>query len=59
MLAGGSIDLPDSLPSDVAEGVYAAFEHGLHMAYVYYIPLIAVCLIMSLFLKVSASELEF
>ncbi|KAI5825536.1 MFS general substrate transporter [Schizophyllum commune Tattone D] len=51
LLAGGSIDLPSSLPSDVAEGVYAAFEHGLHMVYVYYIPLIAVCLIMSLFLK--------
>ncbi|KAL1742627.1 major facilitator superfamily domain-containing protein [Schizophyllum fasciatum] len=56
LLAGGSIDLPESVPADVAAGVYRAFEHGLHGVYLYYLPLVALCLIMSLFLKVSASD---
>lgn len=51
LLAGGSINLPDSVPADVAAGVYTAFEHGMHAVFLYYLPLIAICLVMSVFIK--------
>ena len=51
ILAEASLDLPAGLPEYQREGVFDAYQSGLRYIFVFFLPLMALSLVMSLFVE--------